>query len=81
MLNRSKIGAILDQFNSGEPDRETAQTKQTPAPRQHAWWQRKFKQSNSRYEIPQQRQTPAPHIDDWRRLEGGSMYNNLNQLR
>lgn len=82
MLNRSKIGAKLDNFNSREPDTETAQTKQTPAPGKHTWWRRKFKESNSYCEkIPQQRQTPAPRIDDWRRLEGGSVYNNLNQLR
>lgn len=81
MLNRSKIGAKLDKFNSGEPDTETSQTKQIPAPRKQAWWQRKFKESNPHCKIPQQRQIPVPRIDDWRRLEGGSVYNNLNQLR
>lgn len=81
MLNRSKIGAKLNKFNSGEPDTETSKTKQTPAPRKYAWWQHKFKQSNPHCEIPQQRQIPASCLDDWRCLEGGSVYNNLNQLR
>lgn len=81
MLERSKSGAKLDKFNSGEPDTETAQIKQTPASRKHAWWRRKFKQSNPHCKIPQQRQAPALRLDDWRCLEGGSVYNNLNQLR
>ena len=81
MLNRSKIGAKLDKFNSAEPDTETSQTKQTPAPRKQAWWQRKFKESNPHRKIPQQRQIPVPRLDDLRPLEGGSVYNNLNQLR
>jgi hypothetical protein len=81
MLNRSKIGAKLDKFNSAEPDTETSQTKQIPAPRKYAWWRRKFKQSNPHCQIPHQRQTPALRLDDWRCLESGSMYNNLNQFR
>ena len=81
MLARSKIKAKLDKFNSSELDTETAQTKQTPAPLIDDWWRRKFKESNPHGEIPQQRNTSAPRIDDWRRLEGGSVYNNLNQLR